>query len=116
MNGIPDRVEPGNLVGEELDAEHDERGPDDRRVIEGLELIRQRDQVVVLAQTNHRDRGVHVESRGEGERHRLTQKRQKRHWSSPDRDRLRNSRYTFCSERRIISVQLRKYSTGPPLA
>ena len=46
VHGIPDRIDPRNLVGDELDEIQDRRRADDPRIVEDLELIGQLDPAV----------------------------------------------------------------------
>src|SRR5262249_7118271 len=55
MDRVPHRVEPRDLVGDELDEIHRQRGADDDRVIERAELVRQRDELEVRGGPEYRD-------------------------------------------------------------
>ncbi len=65
VGGVPDEVEGGNFVGEELDGEEGGGDADDPGVGEGVEAGREQDPVGVGEDAEGGDRGVDVEAGGE---------------------------------------------------
>ena len=65
MHRVPDAVDVGNLVGDELDDEERDRKADDERAGEDLELVGKVDQPEALKQPGGGNRGVEIEPRGE---------------------------------------------------
>ena len=65
VHRVPDRVEVGNLVGEELDEVEQARGHDDPRVRENRELAGQAQRARASQESQHGDRRVEAQARGE---------------------------------------------------
>jgi len=67
VQGVPDEVEGGDFVGEELDDEERGAGDDDRPSVEQLQSRRQREMAEAGQQAEDGDGGVEVQSGGESD-------------------------------------------------
>ena len=64
VEGIPEEIEGGYLVGEELDGKQGERCADDPPIVEQMKAGGQLEQVEVGQQSERGDRGIDIEPGG----------------------------------------------------
>ena len=76
VDGVPQRVDPRHLVGDELDGVEHDRGADDPVVVEDRELRRQLDPVEPRGQSEHGHGRVEVDAGGQREAERAAQRGQ----------------------------------------
>ena len=79
VDGVPQRVDPRHLVGDELDGVEHQRGADDPGVVEERELRRQAHQVEPRGQSEHGDGRVEVDAGGQREGQRASRRGQQFH-------------------------------------
>jgi len=76
VDGVPQGIDPRDLVGDELHHIEHQRRSDDPVVVEDAELFRQRDPPESLREAEDRHSRVQIDSGGEREAHRPPEHRE----------------------------------------